>query len=312
MLWNNRERNDMKRIKILIIFSLVVILTRAGILYFCEKRVTFLNGEKIVCEYSGNIYLFDSGSNSFKILLTKNKGDGSENSNTAIYSQPVLSPDENKIICVGTFSTGTPQSQNDQLLVLDLTDGQISTIVKVPFQEGHLGSPIWSIDGNETYFLKNNNLDSCDLKSLKVTQLASMPTEEKFYAYNRFYLRQDGEGKDIYILAPTDGYRGYEIFKYNLETSYLEKLFAKESTGEMVNPLLLKQIAGNVGQNAFGALFGSAEYPVFEPTFSKDRRFYFFVERKNGAWAKHRLAAYDTKLNNDFDLKVFYRSIYSE
>jgi hypothetical protein len=302
----------MKKRKVLILAMILVIaLIGIFILYPTWNSYRSLKGRKVVFEYGGGVQIYDSKENTTSILLRRVQSNGSLNSHSVSYSQPALSPDEKKIISVKTYSTGESYGRED-LVVVDLEKNLQTVLYSVSESKMLLGSPIWSLDGNCIYFLGNDILYRFEISKMNMTELAKIPISEKIYIYDRFYARIEKTGQSIIVLCPMNKYRGYAIYDLNLTDRTLKEIFSSESSGEMRDSNMLKLIYDKFDTNMFEAIFGSRDYPVFEPNYSADRRFYYFVIKKNGLFAKHWLGAYDKKNHKSIDLKVLYRDLYAE
>lgn len=63
---------------------------------------------------------------------------------------------------------------------------------------------------------------------------------------------------------------------------------------------------------AFLALFGDVHNPVLEPIFTEDRRYYFYVTRKEGFLARQWIEGYDRNSNATFEVRTLWRHLYVE
>lgn len=68
----------------------------------------------------------------------------------------------------------------------------------------------------------------------------------------------------------------------------------------------------NLSDEAIKALFGSKYFPVMAPHFSKDGRFYFYFQWREGFFAKYWIGGFDTIKKKPFTVTTIRRAIYTE
>ena len=74
----------------------------------------------------------------------------------------------------------------------------------------------------------------------------------------------------------------------------------------------VRALPQKLDEEVIETLFGSREFPVLAPQFSKDRRFYFYYMWQEGFLAKWWIGGYDTARNKPFVVKTLHRRLYVE
>jgi hypothetical protein len=141
--------------------------------------------------------------------------------------------------------------------------------------------------------------------------------------YFRSYLRWDEHGSELFLVVRT--LHDKAIGRVESVSGRIEwlDLQVPEFTWGKYNPISTAEQAplaprgGIAGtelpqEAAYSSLFGSIENPVWSPTFSTDRRFYFYVTRREGFLANGWIEGFDRKTHEAFRVRTLWWDLYAE
>ena len=269
-----------------------------------------LKNEKVVYEYDEAIYLTNGlGQKAMKVLESVRP--------SYLNSTPTLSPDGTRIAYpVGDY----------QIRLLSLDDRKETMIyqasveeLRSPFLNRAVRSPIWSSDGEEVFFLVANRILAYRLDERKIREVSRLSRWHGSYRVRDEYMRLSRDGKKVFAIVngPSKSLPRRCIWQIELESGRAIKLWSEIPWHILGQHPRFRRFrhspsSQELGQEAFEALYGSKGFPVREPIFSKDRRFYFYYAQREGFMAKGWIGGYDTVRKTPFEVKTLWRSIYKE
>ncbi len=241
---------------------------------------------------------------------------------------PDVHPAQDRIICV--------RCQSDyrcKLIEVRLDGkGSLPEVIYVPPKGEIIDSPVWSADGRQIAFLIGKDIGIVDRESMQLIHRISIGKTDEVPLYtleiqNRDYIRWNEDGTRLFLWGNHSG-PGYggtvtdigeleiasEKFQW-LGVHGIDFIYGK-SVGRSIYDQVNKRYT-HISQlledtSAVRALFGSSKNMVLRPIWSPDRRYYFYLTKKEGFLAKEWLERYDAQTEKSAAIKILWRALYVE
>jgi len=275
------------------LFALLPFLSLAG----CSKPAPEASLPPFVTVFNegGALYFLDSQKN----LLTEPMSNG--------FIQARLSPDKGKVACInpGDF----------YISIFDLDpQGEFAGKPKTVYNSQQLAQtggqgkafyPTWSADGNRFFFLNENRLVVYDYQEKKTTVLFDFPENQGGGVDPKSgNMALSRDGGSLYLML-SQGADKLAFWRVDASGSSESQLTLADRPA-----IEAFRFPGELSDECIQTLFGSKEAPVWDPAFSSDRRYYFYMEKGSGFMAKDLLKGYDRDQKLKFDVATMGTTLF--
>jgi len=146
-----------------------------------------------------------------------------------------------------------------------------------------------------------------DAASRESKKLWEFPLETSFE-----YVRLSGDEKRAYVLtlggSLKKGSCSHAVWEYSFESAECRELTKIEN--DDFYPPRLKTI--DLDERAYTALFGDRCFPVQEPHFVCDGKYYFYKMKRDGLMARMWVGCLDKYKKSNHAVTTLWRSLYAE
>lgn len=290
----------------------------------------------VAVEQHHAVFLLSGTGSKYRVLQDQDLREGG--SGIGYYS-PAVRPDQASVVYVrcrverAQADPGLKRSPGCELV----ESGIYRDTERIVMRATVLDSPSWSPDGKRLAVIADDRIVLLEpagdrvLWETEVTgrdtgtsRIARHPAADSIDGDSRSYLRWSDDASELYLVVPTGDQRG--IARIDSSAGDLKWLdlqvplfswrkYDPQRTAERGNILGRGAVIGGGSlplDRAYSALFGSVENPVWNPAFSPDGRFYFYVTRREGAFANEWVEGYDTESHRVFRVRTLWWAPYAE
>lgn len=167
-------------------------------------------------------------------------------------------------------------------------------------------SPVWSKDGKYIYFLAGTSLLSYEIATMKTKKITDFPDDTYIFGDMETwsYIRLSQDGSKIFALLNHS-----TIWETKISTGKLTKLWDDIILG-LYN--VVNEVPQKLSQEAVTALFGSREFPVYNPRFSADGTFYYYYNYREGFFSRYWIGGHSLHDNENFIIRTIGWDLYTE
>lgn len=290
-------------------------------------RIDALRETRFTVEDRHSVYLMDGvGEQLTRVLERKQTKDGPRTVDKLYddYFEPSLSPDGTHVACI-RFRNNSAGGNIDELmplqsvevLIVRISDRTERLLMSVPASEPgrvyRVLGPVWSADGGRVFFVADQRVWSYSLSEWQLEPIVDLPNGYSGGFTQDFlrgkYLRVSKEGTRLFGLLSMYFGREYDVIvEIDLRVRKLKTLWYGNLSSRSVFEID-RLPPEQLDEDAVETLFGSRQFPVFAPRFSRDRRFYFFVRGESGWFGRVWVGAYDRAERKPFEVRTMWRTL---